>query len=275
MILYIIYNSDLLEITGDEDKEDAVGFVDDIALMAIGEDFEETTERLTTLMTKEDGGIRWSRDHNSKFETSKSVVMHATRKTQWNPETDNERVQLDRPTLRLQGEEIKEVENFKYLGVQIDAQLRWNEQAQRATANATKWLLQFRRLTRPSTGVSSKLMRRLYLAVALPKITYGLDIWYSPPFKRAGAIKNAGSVGVLKTLQKLQRMATLAITGALRSTPTDLLDAHAGVLPMELALLKTCQRATVRLLTLPSTHPLHRKIAAAKRAPPLNHQGPI
>jgi hypothetical protein len=205
MILYIIYNSDLLEIIENEEKGDAVGFVDDIALMAIGNDFEETTSQLTTLMTKEDGGIQWSLDHNSKFETSKSVILHATRKTQQDPEDHRQRVRLgDRPTLVLQGEEV---ENFKYLGVQIDAQLRWSEQSQRATANATKWLLQFRRLTRPSTGVSSKLMRRLYLAVALPKITYGLDVWYSPPFKRAGAVKNAGSVGVLKSLQKLQRMA--------------------------------------------------------------------
>jgi ribonuclease HI len=79
----------------------------------------------------------------------------------------------------------------------------------------------------------------------------------------------------LKALQKLQRIATLAITGALRSTPTDLLDAHAGVLPMELALMKACHRATVRLLTLPDTHPLHRKVGSAKRNPPSNHPSPI
>jgi ribonuclease HI len=55
----------------------------------------------------------------------------------------------------------------------------------------------------------------------------------------------------------------------------DLLDAHAGVLPMELALLKDCQRAMVRMLTLPATHPLHRKIATAKRSPPSSHMGPM
>jgi ribonuclease HI/exonuclease III len=275
MILYILYNSDLLEITGDPGKEDAVGFVDDIAIMAIGDDFDETTKRIARLMSKEDGGIQWSQDHNSKFETSKSVILHATRRTQRDPEDDNKRIRLDRPKLRLQGKVIKEVQSYKYLGVQIDAQLRWSEQSQRTTANATKWLLQFRRLTRPSTGVGSKLMRRLYLAVALPKIAYGLDIWYSPPTKQAGAVRNTGSVGVLKSLQKLQRIATLAITGALRSTPTDLLDAHAGVLPMELALLKVCHRATVRLLTLPHTHPLHSRITSAKRSPPSIHPGPL
>ena len=163
------------------------------------------------------------------------------------------------------------MECFKYLGVQIDAQLRWKEQAQRAIANATKWILQFRRLTRPSTGVKSKLMRQLYLAVALPKITYGLDVWYTPPTKPAGFSRNTGSVGILRSLQKTQRIATIAITGALRSAPTDLIDAHAGLLPVELALLKACHRAMVRTLTLPSSHPLHRIIAKAKRYPPEKH----
>ena len=167
------------------------------------------------------------------------------------------------------------MQSFKYLGTQIDAQLRWKEQAQRVAANATKWILQYRRLTRPSTGVSNKLMRQLYLAVALPKITYGLSTWYTPPHKPAGATKNTGSVAALKALQKVQRLATLAITGALRSTPTDLLDAHAGVLPMELALSKVCFGSTVRLLTLPETHPIWKIVEQARRTQPKKHLGPI
>ena len=42
---------------------------------------------------------------------------------------------------------------------------------------------------------------------------------------------------------------SLAIIGALRMTPTDFTDAHAGLLPIELAIAK----ATERLLTLPDT----------------------
>lgn len=124
-------------------------------------------------------------------------------------------------------------------------------------ASVTRWLLQFRWLIRASTGVRSKLMRQLYLAVALPKITYGLEVWYVPPSKPVGATRNTGSVGTLRELQKLQRIATLAITGGLRTTATDLIDAHAGVLPMELALLKVWilpviggQRLPPRLITV-------------------------
>ena len=86
MILYIIYNADLLEIIDDDQLEDALGYVDDIAIIAIGNDFEETTTRLQNLMIKHEGGLDWSRSHNSKFEINKSAVLHLTRKTRIDPE---------------------------------------------------------------------------------------------------------------------------------------------------------------------------------------------
>ena len=104
--------------------------------------------------------------------------------------------------------------------------------------------------------------------MVLPKITYGLDIWYTPPTKPIGYTKNTGLVGVLRNLQKAQRIATTAITGTLRSAPTDLLDTHAGLLPMELVLMKACHRAMMHMLTLPNSHPLHNTIVKAKRNPP-------
>ena len=50
-------------------------------------------------MTKEDGGLQWSRDHNSRFEGSKSVILHATRRTQLDPEDEGKRIPLDKPPL--------------------------------------------------------------------------------------------------------------------------------------------------------------------------------
>lgn len=275
MLLYIIYNTDLLELIDGPLNEDALGYVDDIALIALGKDFEETTHRLKQLMTKEDGGLQWSKSHNSKFEVSKSAILHFGKKTEPDPDLERGRIPLVRPALTLEGQAVEEVECFKYLGIQIDAQLRWKEQAQRATANTTKWILQYQRLTRVSTGVCSKLMHQLYLAVALPKITYGIDVWYTPPTKPAGYTRNIGSVGILRNLQKAQRLATTAITGTLRSAPNDLIDAHAGIFPMELALLKACHRAIVHTLTLPDTHPLHQVIKRAKRHPPSKHLSPL
>jgi hypothetical protein len=161
MLLYIIYNADLLEIIDNDELEDAIGYVDDIALVAIGSDFVETTARLRNLMEKHEGGLEWSKSHNSRFEMSKSAVLHATRRTIADPEDNSLRTAPPRPPLIVNEQTIAEVQSYKYLGIQIDRQLRWKEQEQRAVANATKWLLQYRRLTRPSSGTSAKLMRLL------------------------------------------------------------------------------------------------------------------
>ena len=275
MILYILYNTDLLEITGDDEYENSLGYVDDIALVATGKNVEETNQQLQHIMTKENGGLQWSKDHNSKFEVSESVVLHTTWRMQADPDKPGKCICLDRSPLLIKGQCIQEVQNFKYLGIQVNAFLSWKEQAQRAAANVTKWILQFRRLTRPATGVRGKLMRQLYLAVALPKIAYGIDVWYSSPYKPVGATKNTGSVGILRSLQKIQCTVTLVITGSLCTTPTDLLDAYAEVLSMDLALSKVCYKATVRMLTLPATHPLHQMIKKARYTTPRKHLSPI
>ena len=130
MLLYILYNADLLEILDNDQKEDAIRYIDDIAIIAIGKDFEETTQRIKNLMTKEDGGMQWSKEHNSWFEVSKSVIMHFTRKTIPDPDTEHGRIPLTKPQLSLENQLVKDVDCFKYLGILFDTQLRWNKQAQ-------------------------------------------------------------------------------------------------------------------------------------------------
>ena len=50
MLLYIIYNVDLLDIPDNPLMEDAIGYVDDIALIATGSNFKETTNCLKEMM---------------------------------------------------------------------------------------------------------------------------------------------------------------------------------------------------------------------------------
>ncbi len=43
MILYIIYNADLLDISGNEEHKKSLGYVDDIMLIATGKNFDKTS----------------------------------------------------------------------------------------------------------------------------------------------------------------------------------------------------------------------------------------
>ena len=95
-------------------------------------------------------------------------------------------------------------------------------------ARATKYLLAYRRLMKQSTGICPRQMRQLYVSVTLPCMLYGIDVWFSPPHREPGRKRCSGSAGPLRKLESTQRIATLAITGALRTMPTDLLDLHAN-----------------------------------------------
>lgn len=200
--------------------------------------------------------------------------MHTSRKPTPNLKIRRQ-TPLRKPPLTINNQTISEVHLYKYLGILVDSQLRWKEQDQRAIANATKWPLQYRRLMKPSTGTSAKLMRQLYLSVALPKITYGLDVWFTPPNKEPGQTKNLGSSTFLCQLQKTQRITLLEITSTLCTTPNEFVDAHAGILPIDLTLHKATHRALIRLLTLPPSHPLHDIIISTKGNPPQKYASPI
>lgn len=111
-------------------------------------------------------------------------------------------------------------------------------------------------------GIPTKLMRQLYLTVAVPKFTYGTDIWFRL-IRRRGSNVNVtqrGSKGIVKRLTSIQRIAALSITGTMRTSPTDVLEAHANLLPIPLLLQNICHRATVCLATLPQSHPLYSKL---------------
>ena len=121
MILYIIYNADLLDMLALLEGEDSIGYVNNAIVIAFSKDFYATTQTLERMMNREDGGFMWSCTHNSCFEISKLAMLHASRHTQPDPANPRKRTALDRLPLRLQDKMVKEVDSYKYLGVHIDS----------------------------------------------------------------------------------------------------------------------------------------------------------
>jgi hypothetical protein len=94
--------------------------------------------------------------------------------------------------------------------------------------------------------------------VALPKILYGVKIWYNPPPAESGAkhTRQRGTVLIMKKISSIQRSGALAITGGLRTSPANITDVLANLLPLELVIDNWCYRAALRLVSLPDSHPL-------------------
>jgi ribonuclease HI len=258
MILYQFYNADLVEIPNENGGETAIAYVDDAIISAAASTFEETHEILKDMMTKEGGAVNWAKTHNSPFEFNKLALIdfaHSSRK-------------LDRPPLALPNITINPSSHTKYLGIMLDQNLNWQKQLAYVQEKGSKWAAQIRRAARPSWGLSPKAARKIYVGVAIPRILYGADVWCVPAHETHTDKKRKGSISAIKKLTTMQRAGTLAITGGLRTSPTEALDAYASILPMHLKIGKTLFRAAVRIAALPDTHPLRRqyKLAGARKA---------
>ena len=71
------------------------------------------------------------------------------------------------------------------------------------------------------------------------------------------------------------RQAGLLITGALRTSPTDLMELHADLAPFDLVVNRTTYRAALRIAALPVTHPLNPRAAKAAKRYVQHHRSPL
>ena len=271
MIYYAFYNAGLLEISPQDSKDEKqFGFVDDVALLAIGKDFTETYRKLTDMMTRPSGAFDWSISHYSQFELSKLTLMNFSPKS-----SPIDTLTIQHP-LSPSPTPINPTQSYKFLGVLFDPKLKWAAQLERAARSAEAWINLVKRLARTSSGISAKGMRQLYSAVAIPKMTYAADVWFTlPHYANAEAKKRSGSVKFIKRLTSAQRRMTITMLGAMRTTAGDVLNAHAYLPPPHLLFLKTLIRSATRLATLPDDHPLSRPARLAINNQVKRHRSPL
>jgi ribonuclease HI len=271
MIFYAFYNAGLLEISPyDCRDEKQFGFVDDVTLLAIGENFNDTYQKITNMMTRPNGGFDWSTTHHSQFELSKLALMNFSPKSSHNNELTIQHPLSQEPTV------VKPVQSYKFLGVLFDPKLRWKAQSDRAARSAEAWINLVIRLARTASGISTKGMRQLYTAIAIPKMTYAADVWYTiPHYPHANSKKRTGSVKFTKRVTSAQRRMATTMLGAMRTTAGDVLNAHAAVPPPHLIFLKALIRSATRLVTLPDSHPLFSPVRRAIKRQVKRHRSPL
>ena len=248
MLLYIIYSSDLVDVAKGP-NELTLAFVDDTAFVAIGKRFQETHAILIDMLECEGGGYQWSSNHNSHFEPSKFALIDFS---------------LNRkkacPPLHTRNIIINPVPSHKFLGVYLDQELWWWEQANYALAKGTQYTLLMRRISGNTWGTLMHFTRQLYQAVVVPKVTYAASVWLHPVYKHDNDKPQCGSLGVVKKLARIQHTAAITILGAMRMSPTDTLDLHAFLPPTLILLQEVLHRSITCMAMLPDSHPLYPKI---------------
>ncbi|KAJ7470789.1 hypothetical protein FB451DRAFT_1037252, partial [Mycena latifolia] len=150
-------------------------------------------------------------------------------KSVWQPEA--------RPNLVIDGVVVKPMKAVKLVGIWLDERLTFKDQGAAALAKGQEWLVNFRRLARVSGGVGATYVRRLFMAICVPRMFYGAEVWLAPTRQREkGAIRKADLRAIVKRLGSIQLRAGKLILGGMHSSPGDMVDAHADLPPINLAI---------------------------------------
>ena len=161
-ILYILYNSDLLEIPKGR-KQLGLGFIDDILYGTQNKTAMENAIELERLLTRSE---QWRQRHGAQFEKSKYVLIHFTRNTSVRVEA----------TVTIGGTTIHPSSEAKYLAVTFDRKLKFRSHVEQVVAKGTKYTLAIAGIAKSKWGPEFKYLRRLFTAVAAPQIDYAAII---------------------------------------------------------------------------------------------------
>jgi len=84
-----------------------------------------------------------------------------------------------------------------------------------------------------------------------------------------------GPAKTTSQMVSIQRAGALAITGGLRTSPTDALNVHTHLLPVSMLVNKWCHGALTRMAALPEEHPLYKIMKSRRLGKTKRHKGPL
>ncbi len=257
-VLFAYYTASLMEkLEGQRDKA-ALSYVDDINLLTAGYSFADANAKAEEVIDGAGGYDEWAKAHNARFEFDKTgCVQYAAPRSKAGRDKGL--------PLMIGGVQVVPQPNIRYLGVYLDDRLNGKAHTAKALANGLKRANALQRLGRVSRGMPAKFARLLYFSCVVPSYLYAADVFMKPFVGRHPSGRPKGSTGNANMLQKVHRQMALFISGAMRTTATDVACLHAGLPPLRVLVNLLCHRAAIRMVTLPGSHPLKRAVQKASR----------
>ena len=139
---------------------------------------------------------------------------------------------------RLYGTRVDLVSQVKYLGVILDSKLTWKQHLDARASKAITGLWQARRALGPTWGLTPKVSLWIYTAVIRPMLVYGAVVWWERVCFKT----------VVGQLDRVQRLACLSVTGAMRSAPTAALEVLLGICPLDIFIFGHAMRTSYQLV---------------------------
>ncbi|KAJ5766658.1 reverse transcriptase [Penicillium nucicola] len=249
-ILYLIYNADLIEDCGAGITSS--GWVDDLCFMAKGDSERETIGKLKTACRKAD---QWAGRHASVFDPKKYALIHFVNTKEVDPQY---------LPLRLREHTVPATKTAeRYLGYWLDPGLEFHHHREKAVAKASVSLRALRSLAGSTWGASLYAMRRIYQAVIIPQMLFGVSAWYQHML-----ISKSKAKAICRPFVAIQKQAACLISGAFRTTSAESLNTELYLPPILIHMNRLVKETALRLRTgpelgIPSTmvrrRPMHEK----------------
>ena len=137
----------------------------------------------------------------------------------------------------LQGYTLSLAKEVKYLGLIVDSKLSWGPNTVNRVKKATTAFYCCRGAIGRNWGLSPKSILWIYQMVIEPILLYGVNVWWTALSKSV----------VRQRLDRVQRIALLGMSGALRTAPTLALNVLLHIPPLDLVGHKVAALSAVRL----------------------------
>ena len=128
----------------------------------------------------------------------------------------------------MDGKKLELSQSAKYLGLILDSKLNWKANIEERRKKAYNALYACKKCIGRNWGLQPKLIHWLYIMVVRPILTYGSLVWWTCTEKSY----------VQNKLGTIQRAACVAITGAIKSTPTLALNIILNFNPLDIEVKK-------------------------------------
>ena len=202
---------------------EVIAYADDLACLIKGNTRIEVQTHATKVVEILDS---WCKRHKLKVSSSKTVAMLV--------KGNMNRGRL--PTIKINGKNVKYVQQVKYLGIIIDEKLNFVAHVRYLRAKIAQYIASIRRVATQKWGMKSHIVKVLYGTVALPIVRYGSTLWF----------EGAKNIMVRRSLMALQRGLLLLTTRACRTTSTVAMQVIAGAKPMDLEVVEDALVKRVR-----------------------------
>ena len=214
-LLFLLFINDITDYMSPDAATSL--FADDTAAsVECSKDREEAERR----MQRNISGIKnWADDWKMRLNAGKTQVMviSSNRKdTDW------------KPKLYLEGAELEVVDEYRFLGVTIDRELRFNTHVKNTILKARKRMKILKCLAGKDWGQNLETQRALYSTYIRSALEYAAPSWY-PWISKTARDK----------LESVQNECLKVMTRMAYDSPSDFLRLEAGVEPLEARIEKT------------------------------------